>query len=654
MRGGGIGKKSYGKARLCLALAFMAGVLVCLWSPENIFGVFDSEKAVHIKADEIENSTLIIGTHLIYLYSVKDELYELAKESASASGQSKIYYKSELSGGAWFDITEAGSLKEITDQGEKADNKEIEELFFTYHTKSDGITYDLLTNQPVSVFDIREHYELENLKEMEALKLQYDMGKDLEGKSETVKRNLGLVQYFFSTETHTEDTDLYDMQIKSLQKYYDSLSGEDFKYRDTLSHVMKKLDDSRCLIVFRIAQEGITLLMDDVGSTYPDNGESEEVEYTLDNALLTAIGESQSALGESIAQAEGNLLEEGQTAISKMEYELSNDLIRGAVIDNYDACHTAVLQLDCLFRIIDGVIADREEELSLLDRLLKTAQGQSGQEEMDYIQRQIEIRKEKTEKDAGEKELEELYEQKEQLSEKRAQALDKLDIETGKKLEAQLIEISEKIEKQNRAKEDSLESLMKRKAELNQKLENNPEDGEALAELSRLKETLAESEGALQGEGRAKSIMDTKNSLITALEKGEVSDSAIASMEKDVEALGAMLDFGSSLAMSSMKEVYIKMSGDACIHNTKAYDGLLAKMEQAIEESDVRTLEQKGGLTREMAEEVLREFDTTSKTAHVLGLGEYVRETGRLQTWRKKRPDCFPGKKNLFLRQTRF
>lgn len=83
--------------------------------------------------------------------------------------------------------------------------------------------------------------------------------------------------------------------------------------------------------------------MDDVGSTYPDNGESEEVEYTLDNALLTAIGESQSALGESIAQAEGNLLEEGQTAISKMEYELSNHLIRGAVIDNYDACHTAVL-----------------------------------------------------------------------------------------------------------------------------------------------------------------------------------------------------------------------------------------------------------------------------------------------------------------------
>jgi hypothetical protein len=244
---------------------------------------------------------------------------------------------------------------------------------------------------------------------------------------------------------------------------------------------------------------------------------------------------------------------------------------------------------------------------------------------MDYIQRQIEIRKEKTEKDAGEKELEELYEQKEQLSEKRAQALDKLDIETGKKLEAQLIEISEKIEKQNRAKEDSLESLMKRKAELNQKLENNP-----VIECNKVRNSIERSPcaGALQGEGRAKSIMDTKNSLITALEKGEVSDSAIASMEKDVEALGAMLDFGSSLAMSSMKEVYIKMSGDACIHNTKAYDGLLAKMEQAIEESDVRTLEQKGGLTREMAEEVLREFDTTSKTAHVLGLGEYVRETG--------------------------
>ena len=52
-----------------------------------------------------------------------------------------------------------------------------------------------------------------------------------------------------------------------------------------------------------------------------------------------------------------------------------------------------------------------------MDRLLKSAQGQSGQEEMDYIQRQIEIRKEKTEKDAGEKELEELYGKWEELME---------------------------------------------------------------------------------------------------------------------------------------------------------------------------------------------------------------------------------------------
>ena len=57
-------------------------------------GFWDETKAVHIKADDIEASTLAIGTHLIHLSALTDSIYELASQSADESGQNVIYYKS--------------------------------------------------------------------------------------------------------------------------------------------------------------------------------------------------------------------------------------------------------------------------------------------------------------------------------------------------------------------------------------------------------------------------------------------------------------------------------------------------------------------------------------------------------------------------------
>ena len=83
----------------------------------QVSGFWDESKAVRIKAGEIENSTLAIGTHLIHLSALTDSLYEIANTSAEESGQGQIYYKSELGEGAWFDITSATSLLDITTGG---------------------------------------------------------------------------------------------------------------------------------------------------------------------------------------------------------------------------------------------------------------------------------------------------------------------------------------------------------------------------------------------------------------------------------------------------------------------------------------------------------------------------------------------------------
>ena len=49
--------------------------------------IWSSDDAVHIKSSEVENSTLAIGTHLIHLSALNDQLYEIAEKSATDSGQ---------------------------------------------------------------------------------------------------------------------------------------------------------------------------------------------------------------------------------------------------------------------------------------------------------------------------------------------------------------------------------------------------------------------------------------------------------------------------------------------------------------------------------------------------------------------------------------
>ena len=161
---------------LALVLLIAVGTLTVL-----VQAVWNEEAAVHITPSEIENSTLAIGTHLIHLSALTNELYEIASDSADDSGQTEIYYKSELSDGTWFNITTASSLEDITTGGTPVLESEIAELFFTHHTKSDGITYDLRTGQAVNPYDIVDPYDIETFDELLPLKNQYEMIKEMQG-----------------------------------------------------------------------------------------------------------------------------------------------------------------------------------------------------------------------------------------------------------------------------------------------------------------------------------------------------------------------------------------------------------------------------------------------------------------------------------------
>lgn len=362
------------KYKLICLMAVLAVVVLVLWQKDMISNaLFDTSQAVQINPEEIEESTMIIGTHLIYLHALNEPLYEIAKQSASDSGQDRIYYKSEMASGLWYDITDAGSLKDITTDGVVVSNEDIHNLYLTHHTKSDGITYDLRTNQSVCIYDIYPLFDLENMPELESLKMQYDLMKESDSQSDTSKRNLELTRNFFATEVEVNMVTTYSEQIKALQSYYEELAGNDASITETeaVLDVMEKVDYARKAAVFAIVDSALEELEDaaaDTRSPTKDSEDEKDTIYDIDDALLTAIGNAQSEISQSLTQALGNMLEQGNSVLSSTEYRLAQSLIDAAQVHNFASCDEANARLIDLKHITEGKIVQRNTELTLWKR----------------------------------------------------------------------------------------------------------------------------------------------------------------------------------------------------------------------------------------------------------------------------------------------
>ena len=346
-----------------LALLVLAAVAVTVGLIyTNAF--WNETSAVHINAEEIEDSTIAIGTHLIHLSAITDSIYEVAQSSAEESGQSQIYYKSELGGGVWFNITTAKSLADITTQGTPLKNEEIEKLFFTHHTKSDKITYDLRTGEAVNIFDIRDPYDLEALDEMLPLKIYYDEVIELEDENEVTRR----IDVVWETDVSyppenvdgLKSKDEYEREMASLQKYLQVLGGNNAEATETgkVNMVMEAVDASRRYLVFANLEKALEDYLDELGAggaTENPAGEGDEeseegedapvIDEDTDLELISAITESLGNVRNAMIACEGEMLTEGVSVMSKAVYQYSVALIDHAVAGNHASCDTDVEKL---------------------------------------------------------------------------------------------------------------------------------------------------------------------------------------------------------------------------------------------------------------------------------------------------------------------
>lgn len=344
-------KKDFIIIAVCIAGAAVLGLLRGTLAR----ALFDEGDAVHIDASGIENATLLIGTHLIHISAMNDEIYEIAVDSASESNQQNWYYKSELADGSWFDITNADSLGAITSEGVPVEDSEIEALFLTHHTKSDGITYDLRTEQAVCMFDISNPYNLEELKELESLKIPYDMLVDKENKTDEEKESEKAVKEFFKKggELKDDTTDNLDAQIQALQGYSASV---DAKKRAMVLETMEALDAARRKQILEGARDALNSLIEDLQS----GGES------LNSDLNSGASDSLESVEAAIIEYEAKSLSEGTTTLSKEEYGVKTAMAEAARAGDTTALDTACQNAVLLDSIKNNQTGDAKKELSYL------------------------------------------------------------------------------------------------------------------------------------------------------------------------------------------------------------------------------------------------------------------------------------------------
>lgn len=179
----------------------------------------NSIRSVRVSDSQIALSTLVIGSYLIDLKGLSDHIYEIAMDSAGEFSQNRMYYKSELSGGQWFEITDATSIRDITTAGTPVAASVIEALAFTHQVTANGTVIDLRVQAAVNAYDIPDPYDLMEMEELLPIKMHWQYLQSKETKTESDEKYLEILEIFYGLSIEDDVTRDCDASLDALNPY---------------------------------------------------------------------------------------------------------------------------------------------------------------------------------------------------------------------------------------------------------------------------------------------------------------------------------------------------------------------------------------------------------------------------------------------------
>lgn len=401
-----------GKRGITILILLVAGLSMTHFFAEKILPVMGEEKPTITFGEfsgktTIEDSVLFIGTHLIHIQSMTDTLYETALKSASDEEQGKVYYKSELAGGAWFDITDALGLDDISQEGTIVMPDEMKDLKVEYYTFKDGITRSAISGNPINIFNINEPYDLYELEELEQLKQQFE--EQFSAEDTGVKKYYyDQLKMFFEQDLRNNITAECDGQLNGLQALYTSLvAAEKKEQAEIVVRLMEKVDAKRrAEVLYALSQsedhllnklqqvctgseydkeEYILLIEIEEETTEEETTEEETTEeetteeskeeekekkyreereqFVENSGVLDAIAAALQSCQTSYTTNIGNSLDRGTTVIKNLEYEKSMQVIN----QSGSGSEFLIEELKLLFNIQDDIVIQEMEELAMIE-----------------------------------------------------------------------------------------------------------------------------------------------------------------------------------------------------------------------------------------------------------------------------------------------
>ena len=405
-------KKYLNKKRITAVVAALLAVVVLVTGIPAIqaWAVFDESTAVRFStyksSHTIEDSVLFIGTHLIHLQALTDELYEKAVQSQSDSEQGEVYYKSELADGTWYNISDASGLSAITTDGTPVPESELDDLYVSYYTGADGLTKDAKSGNVVCIFDDPDPYDLMKMTELEPVRRMYEekyVATSSDDRSFKYLRDA--LNSFFAQSVRSETTNEYDRMLKNLQKCYESFCtakmDEDAQVIMTL---MEGIDAARRVEVFQKLMEGgetaaassartswmslllgsrnngsftdLNKLSEIVNGQYytakTKNGKNTEVDpFNMDTALAESVMTGIGQCNDSYTSYSAKMLSPDGSTIRAYIYKQSKELADRCNESKKMATDRTIIALVNSIKyaqnIENGVVGDAEGELKLID-----------------------------------------------------------------------------------------------------------------------------------------------------------------------------------------------------------------------------------------------------------------------------------------------
>lgn len=311
------------------------------------------------KIGTFPEKTIIIGTHAIHFDALNDKLIEMAEKSRNESGQDKIYYKSELADGQWFDITNSEGINTIISDTENVVSTTIiKSLPLTHWTNKEGVTIELNTGKRVSVNIITSYKDPGNMMpELKALENERDIYKSKyeETEERDDRKIYESLNNLFEVIEH-KNVDKYEALLASYDEFIKFLK-ETKQANDSIISIANKNKDNV------MAKYDIFCLEEEKNKVLTEAEKYGEENRGLAEKLYSAVNnlESKAAKIDLIAY-------NTKTSIGKLEAGYSASLDSAVDGKDFKKAYENLINLYYINNILDGLVLDKDGELLILSK----------------------------------------------------------------------------------------------------------------------------------------------------------------------------------------------------------------------------------------------------------------------------------------------